>query len=73
MKFIWILTIDYNLQCLVLTTTYFLNVQQGINMMMPTVIIGALNTNNTDDDSFIKVTDEESSWIGECYYVTIKV
>ncbi|VVC39589.1 Sugar transporter, conserved site,Major facilitator superfamily domain,Major facilitator, sugar [Cinara cedri] len=67
-------------QCLLLTTTYFLNVQQGIDMMMPTVIIGAMNksryANITDgidvnvDDTIPSITDEQLSWIGSLVYLT---
>uniref|UniRef100_A0A2H8TSE1 Facilitated trehalose transporter Tret1 n=1 Tax=Melanaphis sacchari TaxID=742174 RepID=A0A2H8TSE1_9HEMI len=55
-------------QCLVLTTTYFLNAQQGIDMMMPTIIIGALNRKG--DDTVPDITDEQISWIGSLVYLS---
>lgn len=56
-------------QCLVLTTTYFLNVQQGIDVMMPTIIIGALES-NTGDNTVPGITVEQISWIGSLVYLS---
>ncbi|KAL5242823.1 hypothetical protein ACI65C_010233 [Semiaphis heraclei] len=55
-------------QCLVLTTTYFLNVQQGIDVMMPTIIIGALQTEG--DNTVPGITVEQISWIGSLVYLS---
>ncbi|XP_060868753.1 facilitated trehalose transporter Tret1-2 homolog [Metopolophium dirhodum] len=56
-------------QCLVLTTTYFLNVQQGIDVMMPTIIIGALES-NSGDNTVPGITTEQISWIGSLVYLS---
>lgn len=51
------------LQCLVLTTTYFFNVQQGFNVMMPTVIIAAMRKKGRD--TLADITEDQLSWIGK--------
>lgn len=60
------------LQCLVLTTTYFFNIQQGFNVMMPTVIIAAMRKKG--QDTLADITENQLSWIGNWvlkYYSTV--
>ncbi|XP_050432006.1 facilitated trehalose transporter Tret1-like [Adelges cooleyi] len=55
-------------QCLMLTTTYLFNISQGIDIMIPTVIVGSIRENN--DKYLPNVSDEQLSWIASLVYLS---
>lgn len=54
-------------QIVALTTTYLFSMKVGIDMMTPTIIIGAVTDkrNNTGYNPLSDMSEEQISWIGE--------
>ncbi|XP_015377505.1 PREDICTED: putative metabolite transport protein YwtG [Diuraphis noxia] len=54
-------------QILALTTTYLFSIKVGVDMMTPTIIIGAITDkhNDTAYNPLSQISEEQMSWIGE--------
>lgn len=60
----------FPIQIVALTTTYVSNMKVGIDMMTPTIIIGAVtekrnNGGSGGGDPLSDISEEQISWIGE--------
>lgn len=58
-------------QIVALTTSYLFSMKVGIDMMTPTIIIGAVTDkrNNTGYNPLSDISEEQTSWIGSLIYL----